>query len=79
MDAQANPYLSPGQPELPAVPAVVIPESIWIPRVASGLGTIAVGMVLMLSASVTRSTLQSQLQGRTLTLNQAAYFMFAAA
>jgi hypothetical protein len=78
VDAQTNPYLSPGQPEAPA-PAAAVPDSIWIPRVASGLGTIAVGTVLMLSASVARSTLRSQFPISTFRLHQAAFFMFAAA
>jgi hypothetical protein len=79
VDAQANPYRSPAPPAPRETLVVDVPEAIWIPRVASGLTTIAVGAVLILSASVLRSTLQSQVPITTLRLYEAAYFMIAAA
>ena len=79
MDAQANPYLSPGQPEPPAAPVAEIPESIWIPRVASGLGTIVVGTLLMLLADVVSQTLRSEVSLPFSTLQQGVSFIYAAA
>jgi hypothetical protein len=77
VDAQASPDLSAGRPE-PSAPAAEIPDSIWIPRVASGLGTIVLGTLLSLLTSVVQYSIMSQVAVPFVTVRVAAYFMYLA-
>ncbi len=73
MDAQANPYQSPAPPELLEAPTVA--DSSWIPRVASGLATIAAGMSLGLLTTILNYTSRSQVAIPPTTAYVAASFM----
>jgi hypothetical protein len=77
VDAQENPYLSPSRAE-PSAPASEIPDSIWIPRVAGGLGTIVFGMLLSLLTLVVQYSIMSQVAVPFITVRVAAYFMYLA-
>jgi hypothetical protein len=77
VDAEANPYQSPAPPELLEAPALA--DSSWIPRVASGLATIAAGMSLGLLTTILYYTSRSQVAIPPLTAYVAANFMYCAA